>query len=513
MNLIKKYFFHRITFLAISISVQLIVIIGVIWKFHNYFLYFYGINIFIGIILVFVIINNSMNPVYKMAWIIPVLLFPIFGGLFYILFGGKKLGKRAKNKMQSINDETKDLLIPQNLTIKEIETSNKTAANQSRYIQNHADFPPYHNTNAEYLRQGEEKFTRLIEELKKAEHYIFLEYFIIKKGKMWDNILDILEKKVSEGIEVRLIYDDLGCLRGLPYNYNNKLENMGIKTAVFNPIRPILSPKYNNRDHRKIAIIDGHTAFTGGINLADEYINLIQKYGHWKDSAIMFKGESVWSMTVMFLSMWHYLKGIKEDMEKFKYDPARLDTSLHEIDGYIQPFADSPLDNEAVGEIVYLNMINKAQDYVYITTPYLIIDNEMVTALTSASKSGVDVRIITPFCADRWYVHPVTRSYYRDLIESGVKIYEYTPGFIHSKTFIADDLYGIIGTINMDYRSLYLHFECGVWLYDSSIVREMKNDYLNTLKVSHKITEKELAAKRKYKTVAGSILRVFAPLM
>ncbi|SKC76792.1 cardiolipin synthase [Maledivibacter halophilus] len=512
MKFIKKFLFHRIVFLAIALIIQLLVLIGVILKFSDYFIFFYGGNILISIIAVLGIINNDMNPAYKIAWIIPIMLFPIFGGLFYIFFGGNKLDKRTKYKMKCIEDRTKEALPPQEFIIKEMESKDKTTANQSRYIQNYAYFPPYCNTLAEYLSIGEMKFERLKEELKKAEHYIFLEYFIINEGEMWNSILNILLEKVSEGVDVRVIYDDAGCLFTLPYRYDKKLEKMGIKCCVFNPLIPLLYPILNNRDHRKIAIIDGHTGFTGGINLADEYINRFEKYGYWKDSAIMIKGEAVWSMTVMFLSMWDYLRGIEEDFKQFKCDTALLD-SLKDIDGYVQPFADSPLDDEAVGETVYLNLINKAEKYVYITTPYLIINNEMVTALSSAAKGGVDIRIITPYCADKWYVHAVTRSYYKILIESGVKIYEYTPGFIHSKTYVSDDEYGVVGTINMDYRSLYLHFECGVWMYNSSSIIEMKHDFLTTLKVCKEITMEDFKNIKWYKALGRSFLRVFAPLM
>ena len=261
----------------------------------------------------------------------------------------------------------------------------------------------------------------------------------------------------------------------------------------------------------KIAIIDGYSGFTGGINLADEYINVIEKHGHWKDSAIMLKGEAVWSMTVMFLSMWGYLRVVNEDFNQF-----RKSISLnHEIasDGYYQPFADSPLDDEAVGETVYMNLINKARRYIYITTPYLIIDNEMVTALSIAAKGGVDVRIITPCCPDKRMVQTVTRSFYKNLVESGVKIYEYTPGFIHSKTYVSDDEYGVVGTINMDYRSLYLHFECGIWMYGCSSLIDMKYDFFDTLKVCKQITLEDIKEMKWYKILEGSILRVFAPLM
>ncbi|MEJ6951856.1 cardiolipin synthase [Natronospora cellulosivora (SeqCode)] len=513
MKFLKKILFHRSSLLAFAILVQLLVLIAVILQFNEYFVFFYGASILISVVAVLGIINNHINPAYKLAWIIPILLFPIFGGLFYLLFGGNKMSKRAKKKMNFIEEKTKKALPPREFILDEMKKQNDIAVNHSRYIQDYAYYPPYRNTVSEYLPDGELKYDKLMEELRKAKDYIFMEYFIIEKGEMWDSILEILLEKAENGVDVRLIYDDVGCLFTLPYKYHEKLERMGIKCAVFNPLIPILSPRLNNRDHRKITIVDGHTAFTGGINLADEYINRLEKYGHWKDSAIMLKGEAVWSMTVMFLSMWDYLRGIEEDFTEFKNDKPFLEENLNEEQGYIQPFADSPLDDETVSEIVYLNLINKARKYVYITTPYLIIDNEMVIALSSAAKAGIDIRIITPHKADKWYVHSVTRSYYKVLIESGVKIYEYTPGFIHSKTYVSDDEYGVVGTINMDFRSLYLHFECGVWMYNSKSVFEIKNDFLSTLELCKEINLEELMDVRWYKALGRSALRVLAPLM
>lgn len=511
MKFIRKFLFHRVAFVVLAILIQLLVLIGVIIRFYDYFAFFYGGSIMISIIAVLLIINNKYNPIYKLAWIIPILLFPIFGGLFYIFFGGNKLSKRIRLRMKSIVDKTRGALLPKQFILNEMKSQNEIAANQSKYIQDYAYYPPYCNTVSEYLSIGEIKFERLKEELKKAERFIFLEYFIIEEGVMWNSILDILKEKASRGVDVRVIYDDAGCLLKLPYGYDKKLEEMGVKCCVFNPLVPWLSTKFNNRDHRKIAIIDGHTGFTGGINLADEYINEYEKFGHWKDAAIMVKGECVWSMTVMFLSMWDYLRGIDEDFSKFRANVSSIDKYCK--DGYIQPFADSPLDDEPVGEIIYLNLINKAKRYIYITTPYLIIDNEIVTALTSASKGGVDVRIITPHCGDKWYVHEVTRSYYRILVESGVKIYEYTPGFIHSKTYVVDDEYGVVGTINMDYRSLYLHFECGVWMHNCSSIIDVKDDFINTLDMCQEITIENLKHIGWCKTLVRSVLRVFAPLM
>lgn len=504
----------RVISFAISILIQLAVLISIIIWFNRYFVVFYGISILISIAAVIWILNNQMNPAYKIAWIIPIMLFPILGGLFYLFFGGNRMGKKTKVKMESILGKTTENLKDDGHVLEMIRQQSVEAANQSRYIGKYSNYPPYCNEYAEYLSSGEEKFKKLKEELKKAEHFIFLEYFIIEEGIMWNSILEILIEKVNEGLDVRVIYDDAGSMTTLPYGYNHKLEKLGIQCCVFNPMIPVISKKLNHRDHRKICIIDGHTGFTGGINLADEYINEYEKHGHWKDAAIMVKGQAVWSLTVMFLSMWDYLRGTSTDEKQYPSCREFWDSDADQLnDGFVQPFADSPLDQESVGEGVYLNFINKAKRYVYITTPYLILDNEMITALCMAAKNGVDVRIITPYHYDKWFVHSVSRSYYNTLIASGVRIYEYLPGFIHSKTCVADDEYGLVGTINMDYRSLYLHFECGIWLYRSSCLLDIKKDFLETAEISQEITTEEQKKISWGTLLIQSILRVFSPLM
>lgn len=511
MKAIIKFLYRRIVLISVAIILQLAILIEIISRFNAYFVYFYWISIFASIFAVLWIINDRSNPSYKIAWIIPILLFPIFGGLFYFFFGGKRLSKKEKRKMRLIEQKVYKALRPQKANLNEIIRLSESAAVQSRYIQDNAHYPMYKNTTGEYLPIGEVKFEKLKEELKKAKHFIFMEYFIIQEGVMWNSILEILLEKVKEGVDVRIIYDDAGCLLTLPYKYNKKLEKMGIKCCVFNPMVPILYVRMNNRNHRKVAIIDGNTGFTGGINLADEYINEIKKHGHWKDSAIMIKGDAVWSMTVMFLTMWEYLRGTDEDLSRYKGKIRYKDKIVTK--GYYQPFSDSPLDNENVGEIVYLNLINKAKRYVFITTPYLVIDYEMIRALTSAAKGGIDVRIITPHCADKWYVHSVSKSNYKILIESGVKIYEYTPGFMHAKTLVADDEFGFVGTINMDYRSFFMHYECGVWMYKSIAVKDIRDDFLNTLEVCREIKMDDFMEFKWYNTLLGSVLRIFAPIM
>ena len=509
MNVLLKRVVQRVILLVSSFILQIGVISFFLLKYSESFFDFYLASLTLSIIIVFIIINNKSNPSYKIAWIVPVMIFPIFGGLFYLLYGGNKLSTREKLKMVIQNIEMTNSLKQDDEIIKKIGDKSIYAKNQSEYILNYAKCPVYNNTETTYFKIGEEKFEALLRELKKAEKFIFLEYFIIQEGKMFNSILEILEEKAKQGVDVRLIYDDVGCIVTLPHNYKNTLEAKGIKCRVFNPIKPFFTRRLNNRDHRKIVVIDGDVGFTGGINLADEYINEYEKHGYWKDAGIMLKGDAVWNLTVMFLSMWDYIDNKEEDYIKFK--PSK--NKYYNSKGYVQPFDDSPLINEPIGETVYLNLINKAKDYIYIKTPYLIIDNEMATALKIAAKSGVDIKIVTPYIPDKKFVHAVTKSYYESFIKDGIEIYEFTPGFMHAKTFVVDDEYGVVGSINLDFRSLYLHYECGVWLYKTDSIKSMKDDYLETLKRCHKVTMEECKNTSSIRKVLRLIIRMFAPLL
>lgn len=509
MNVLLKRVVQRVILLVSSFILQIGVISFFLLKYSESFFDFYLASLTLSIIIVFIIINNKSNPSYKIAWIVPVMIFPIFGGLFYLLYGGNKLSTREKLKMVIQNIEMTNSLKQDDEIIKKIGDKSIYAKNQSEYILNYAKCPVYNNTETTYFKIGEEKFEALLRELKKAEKFIFLEYFIIQEGKMFNSILEILEEKAKQGVDVRLIYDDVGCIVTLPHNYKNTLEAKGIKCRVFNPIKPFFTRRLNNRDHRKIVVIDGDVGFTGGINLADEYINEYEKHGYWKDAGIMLKGDAVWNLTVMFLSMWDYIDNKEEDYIKFK--PSK--NKYYNSKGYVQPFDDSPLINEPIGETVYLNLINKAKDYIYINTPYLIIDNEMATALKIAAKSGVDIKIVMPYIPDKKFVHAVTKSYYESFIKDGIEIYEFTPGFMHAKTFVVDDEYGVVGSINLDFRSLYLHYECGVWLYKTESIKSMKDDYLETLKRCHKVTMEECKNTSSIRKVLRLIIRMFAPLL
>ena len=320
-----------------------------------------------------------------------------------------------------------------------------------------------------------------------------------------------MKRKVKEGVMVRLIYDDVGSIKTLPRHFERNLKEMGIECAAFNPFRPILSIILNNRDHRKILVVDGQIGFTGGINIADEYINRKERFGYWKDAGIGVKGEAVWSLTTMFLEMWNYIKQTSEDY--LKYLPEIYNKQDNPEDGFVQPYSDTPLDHENVGENIYLNMINHAKQYVYIYTPYLIVDNEMTVALQNAAKCGIDVRIVTPEIPDKKLIFLLTQSYYEQLIQYGVKVYQYKPGFIHAKCFVCDDKVATVGTVNLDYRSLYLHFECGVFLYRSQAVMQLKEDTIDTIEKSREITLEFCRNRNVFIQALQSVLRLFAPLL
>lgn len=456
------------------------------------------------------IISRGSRGSYKLLWLSLTLAFPIFGGLLYLMLNFQSSVRLLKKKSERSRKKTASLFELADSPLSEAQEALPQYSRQIGYLQNTAGFPVYDATESEYFSPGEEFLPKLLSELEKAERYIFLEFFIIERGKMFDPILEILKRKVKEGVDVRVLYDDIGCFLTLPKDFTAELKKHGIKAAIFNPFKPILTAVQNNRDHRKIASIDGKVAFTGGINLADEYINAYPKHGYWKDSAIMVSGKAAWSLTLIFLQNWQLVTGCDEDAELLY--PWREEHCPTASDGYVQPYADSPLDDEPVSEQVYVQMISDAKRYLYIMTPYLIIDENMVEDLILAAKSGVDVRIITPHIWDKKLVHITTRSYYGQLIKGGVKIYEFTPGFIHSKVMVCDDEVATVGTVNLDYRSLYLHFECGVRLYNSSTVEKIREDYLSTLSKCQPICEED-TKKNFFGKLLGELLRLFAPLM
>ena len=441
-----------------------------------------------------------------LIWLIVIPMYPILGVVLYLTLRSNKRRAPIIKKIRK-NYKMAERYYIQDPKIKdEIE---KADHSQIKYLMNIAKFPAYSHNKVKYFPLGDDVYNTLLKELEKAEKYIFIEYYIIGEGEKWDGILSILKEKARQGLDVRIIYDDFGCLKYLPEEYNKELELYDIKCVIFNKLHPLSSLIMNNRDHRKILVIDGHTAFSGGINLTDEYFNVVEVFGHWKDNAFMVKGDAVWSYTLMFLTMWNSYRKEDKDYSIFKYD---FKKNKPNRDGYIIPYTDSPLEPETVGENVYLNMINQSRKYLYITTPYLVIDKEMEHALILAAKRGVDVRIITPGIPDKKTVYTVTKSYFLPLIESGISIYTYKPGFIHSKIFICDDHVCTVGTINMDYRSFYHHFECGLFMQDNTTIKDVKKDILNTLEQCHKVTKKE-ATPHLLKSFWQALLRLIAPLL
>lgn len=510
---ILKLLFNRIFYVALALLIQMGWLLITAWRLAAYSKYISNAIGIISVLIVLWIVNKKINPSYKLGWTILIMTVPVFGVLLYVLFGKSRIAQAIQDKYTQVQEESLPYMEQDEQTFQELEEQSAGAAVQSRYIHQYSSFPVHGNTTAEYFQVGDDMFPVLVRELEQAQHYIYIEYFIINDGVMWRTILDILERKAKEGVDVRLIYDGFGCLTTLPNRYDKVLREKSIKCTIFNPFRPLLNIVQNNRDHRKICVIDGKTGFTGGINLADEYINQKERFGHWKDTAVMLKGEAVWNMTVMFLHMWSVVNNSAEPMEHELHMPHKYHPEAFEDDGFVQPYSDTPLDGEVLGENVYLNIINRAKKYVYICTPYLIIDNEMMTALCLAAKSGIDVRIMTPGVPDKKMVFLLTQSYYEQLLEAGVRIYEYQPGFLHAKSFVCDDEIAVVGTINLDYRSLYLHFECAAFLYENSEIPAVENDFQETLKKCQKITQEDYKKQKSFDKIAGRILRVFAPLM
>ena len=457
----------------------------------------------VGLLITLGLIRNSRSYSYTLPWIVIILVFPLVGTLLYIIIGyNKKRSRRLKSILKSEEKSSKYLIQDESIR-KEINNNSRI-----RYITDYTNYPVTTNNDVSYYPLGEIAFKEMIKELKKANKFIFFEYFIVAPGKMWNSILEILKEKAKQGVEVRVMYDDLGCFSSLKSSYPKELEKYGIKCVVFNKLTPVSGIIMNNRDHRKILVIDGKVAFSGGINIADEYINEKVKYGHWKDNGIKVSGDAVWNYTVMFLTIWNAFKKIDSNYEKYKYKYPKS----KEHKGYVIPYGETPLDEEVTGQNIYLNIINQANDYVYICTPYLIIDTDMINALTLAAKRGVDVRIIIPGIPDKKIVYSLSESYIEPLVKYGVKVYRYTPGFVHSKMFLADDNIATVGTINLDYRSLYLHFECGLYLENVKCIKEIKNDMIDTLDKSKEVSRKE-ARPPFLKAVRQAILRLVAPLM
>lgn len=507
MNKLLKKVFSRTVVTALLIVIQVAWLAALLLQLGNSLPAIQTVLRILSLVAILFVIKSDMNPSYKIGWILLIAVLPILGGLMYVIFGNKRPTKNMREMLRAQLEKSAEYLGTQESITGELDGG---AAGLFKYLEGSAGYPTTKNTTVRYYRVGEEMYADLLPELEKAEKFIFLEYFIIRPGEMWDGVLEILKRKAAAGVDVRIIYDDMGCIDILPANYNATLEGWGIRTMAFNRFVPAVSLVMNNRDHRKITVIDGKVGFTGGINISDEYINVKERFGHWKDTGLMLKGPGVFNLTLMFLEMWN---AFNKDGDRYaEFIPDSFEECGSADDGYVLSFSDSPLDNESVGESVYTDMLYQAKDYIYITTPYLAIDSELQTALCMAAKRGVDVRMITPGIPDKKLVYRLTRSYYPTLLRAGVKIYEYTPGFIHAKSFVCDDKLCVVGTINMDYRSLYLHFECGTLMYNNPEIKQVKKDDLDTMEKCRKVELSDMKTNF-LGELFDSFLRSVAPLL
>ena len=497
-----------ITALIVLLQVAFFMVEIVVWG--NYYVEIAMCLRLLSFGVIIALIIKQGNPAVKMAWIVPILLFPLFGGIMYLALGHVFRPKRLYMAMAHTNELVRSNLQQDIEIMDRLKETDPGIANQCDYIMRYAHTPAWEHTRADYYPEGFPWWQQLLKDLEQAERFVFLEFFILGEGTMWNTVLAVLERKVKAGVEVRLIYDDVGSVFLLPKEYNEMMERKGIKCVAFNRLVPFLALVLNNRDHRKIVVIDGKVGYTGGINMSDEYINYKKTHGdHWKDAGIRIEGDAVWNFTVMFLQMWNMSRHTEEYYGRYRYQFTNRPAST----GIVQPYMDTPLDDETVGENVYLNMIGAARKYLYIFTPYLVTDNEMHTALKLAAKRGVDVRIVTPGTPDKKTIYWLTQSNYQSLIEAGVSIYQYAPQFIHSNCVLCYDETAVVGSINFDYRSFCHHFECGVFLYRASMIKDLKKDMEETFKVSEQITL-EWCKKKFVKTnVIGPFLKLFSPLL
>lgn len=500
-----KLIFSRLLIISLAILVQLVGSIYLLYKLETNFAWISVFFSILGVIVTLEIINVDEPSSYKIPWILLTILLPIVGITLYYTFVRRKLPRVLSSKYQDVYEVTQSSLTDTNLCILD-----ENAKGQSNYILNTCHFYLNDNSYSKYLSTGEEFFKVLKEELNKAKKYIFLEYFIIDLGKMWDEIHYILKNKVKQGVKVYLMYDDIGCASKIPGNYYKKLNNEGINAVPFNKFRPFVSAIHNHRDHRKITVVDGIVAFTGGVNIADEYINEKNLFGRWKDGAVLVKGKIVDSFVALFLQNYNVIVRNKLHTDDFFYK----NHQVYDTQGYLQLYSSGPKpvykENIAIG--VYLNIINQAKNYLYITTPYLICDYLVLEALILAKKRGVDVKIITPHIPDKKLVFLLTRSNYKPLLEAGIEIYEYKEGFIHTKMFVCDDIYSTMGSVNLDYRSFIHHYECGLWLYKQDSIIDMKEDFINIIKNNSIKMDLKNSKLNIIQRFIKNVLKIFAPL-
>ncbi len=515
MDKLFKLIFSKKLLSILFLLLQFFILAASLIWFSDYFAYVYWVQLTLSAGMIVYEMQLQKNPAFQLTWICLVALAPTFTILMYFLVRFDTAGRKISNRLEYIV-KTTNRHLPQKPDAKSsLHEYDERLAGLSNYLLESCGFPVYQNTDVTYFPLGEFMFEQLKKDIMNAQKFIFMEFFIVHHGMMWSEIHELLKKKVAEGVEVRLMYDGMGSINLRPRDYYKLLEEEGISCRPFSPVFPLLSSSQNNRDHRKIVVVDGEIAYTGGINLGDEYINRLDRFGHWKDTAIRMTGDAVDSFSMMFLQLWNAAdrkKGFQEE-EYLSYLTGSTRREKLDVTGYVLPYGDSPIDGENTGERVYLELLNTAQDYVHIMTPYLVPSNEMRETLKYTAKRGVDVTLLVPFIPDKPYMKAVARTYYPELIRGGVKIYEYTPGFVHAKTVVSDGSKAVVGTVNLDFRSLYLHYECAALMVDCPVASVIESDFQKTLRQSKRVNLAEYMKINVISRLFGYILRLFAPLL
>lgn len=501
----KRIIGSRLIVTALAVLIQLTWLWGLLEFLAPYALPINIVLTVLAVLFVLYVASKRDEPAYKILWLICILAFPLFGAILYLGFGDKKTSRPLHRRLEKAVAEIGPPKAEADAA-HELEQESPHMAQIFHYASRLSRYPVQRNRDARYYPSGEAMFPVMLRALEQAEKYIYLEYFIISEGKMWQSMLATLVQKAACGVDVRIIYDDLGSLTTLPPGYAEYLRRRNIKCVSFNPMRLFLSGTLNNRDHRKILVIDGKVAFSGGINLADEYINRIEKYGYWKDGGFRLEGPAVQNYVQMFAEFWN----------AFSKDPLTLPDSCgscppEQGDGYVLPYCDSPANRDAVSNHLYMELLGQATQYAWFFTPYLMLGDTLLDAFVRAAQRGVDVRIFVPGVPDKKLAYRMTQSFFRPLLEAGVRIYTYTPGFLHAKACLIDDEIGMLGTVNLDYRSLFLHFECNALFYRASLLRDLKRDFEETLPLCKEITQQDLR-KALHSRMVDSILRIISPL-
>ena len=501
--------FSRFFVIALLLILQVAILFGAFNWLLEYVPQLAAVQGLFSLVMIIYLFNNEMDASAKLTWMFLIAILPLPGAAF-LFFTQMNFGHRtSRRRVEALVQQTTDAL-PQDPTVYDrLELGGSGMDDLAKYLNRSGSFPIYDDTDVTYFPSGEEKFEAMLQALREAEAFIFLEYFIIEEGYMWGRVLDILIEKAAAGVDVRIMYDGMCEMTQLPSDYCARLKQHGIQAKKFAPIMPLVSSHYNYRDHRKILVIDGKVAFTGGVNLADEYINRVERFGHWKDAAIMLRGGAAMSFLLLFLQMWN----IDEPEAQFEPYVSLPAVPAETPSGYVLPYGDCPLDGYRVGETVYIDVLYRATDYVHIMTPYLILDGEMETALKFAAQRGVDVKLILPGIPDKKAAYSLAKTHYRALTEAGVQIFEYTPGFVHAKVCVSDEEKAVVGTINFDYRSLYHHFECAAYLYQCSCIPRIEQDFQETLALCRPVTPETIKKTPFGYKAAGTLLKFIAPLM